>query len=130
MEVRYTERVASWADLVAHLEKHWATERLSPERARVSVSDFTVEVSQVEVFGAPWVEILGRLGTLRFLSPRFALGRNFQVPIGAIGLADGEFVLRQRLPLEQLRFADFDAALTSIAWQCRESSREISGVTP
>lgn len=126
-------RISSWSELLAHLIARWAARVTKEQRALVTIESQAVEVGIVAVFDAPWVELVGTLGSSRHISPLFALERNFQVPIGAIALLDGELVIRQRVPLDNLRLADLDVALGSIAWQCAQGMRELrfgKDVTP
>jgi hypothetical protein len=130
MSIQDAGRVASWDELSTHLTNAWSA-RIASDRAYVSTDGHTIEIAPLEMFGTPWIEVLGRLGSLRFVSPRYILGRNLQVPIGAVALSDGEYVVRQRLPLDHMRVEDFDSVVRDIARQCRESAKEHEGeVTP
>ncbi len=118
--------VTAWPALFAHLAERWGARATRAERAVAIIAGQTVEIGAVDVFGSAWVELVGPIGSARHASPFYILERNFQVPIGAIGLDGGELMVRQRLPLDGLRLVDFDVTLASIASTAQHCAKGIN----
>lgn len=121
-------RLSTWEGLCAVLSELYAatpsTDPLAPGRPglalRVEPAKAPIIVRPTEVPGQPaavvWLELSGVLANaLRSLPPTPVLQRNFELPIGNFAVVGGALMLRQLLPLSELRLEDLKEAISAIA---------------
>jgi hypothetical protein len=146
--------MATWPEVHEHLAKTYADAQERPggvllfsvllEPAILAAGDLwadpgteagervaqPVAAHPLAVFGAPWLELLGAVGSAREAQLTSLLTANLFQPIGAYCLRDGALVLRLLLPLDGLRFVDLDEAIRAIAYQSTWTRDVMRGAAP
>jgi len=119
-----TKRLASWDELCDHVHATYGA-REDSGRIGVAVAGVSaqVELRPVEVLGRPWLEIRGVLTRGEKAPSRPVLAKNFELPIGSLGMVDVELTLRQLLPLGALPSEALDDTIACLAAAITEGAR-------
>src|SRR5262245_45563769 len=95
-------RIASWAQVLAHLSARGAKLRaLGPDRTEATLAPAPgaptgrMTLARIDVAGAAWLELVEVIGSARSLPISNTLIDNANAAIGAFCLVDGELALRQ-----------------------------------
>ena len=128
-------RIATWEQVLAHLAARGTKLRqLGPDRVEATLVSASgapagrMTLARIDVSSAPWLELVGRIGSARSLPITNTLIDNANAAIGAFCLVDGELALRQTLPLEGLRTADLERVIKVMDWRVAET-RKLLAVT-
>lgn len=124
-----TERLATWAEVSAHLTATYPNARVR-EDGRVAVdvplsqrSSQTVIIATHDLHGAAWLDVRAVIGSARYVSPVHALDDNMRASVGALGVEEGQLVLRQLLALEGVRICDLDETIGVLALRCHQARK-------
>jgi hypothetical protein len=72
-------------------------------------------VELAQAFGQPHLLILSDVLSADLIPPKKALQHNMTLAVGALAIAQGTYVLRHVMPLENLTWAVLDAAMEYVA---------------
>lgn len=119
-------RLATWPALHAHVAATFGGASLGddgaiavvvalPATATAAASAVAIELRPIEVQGASWCKATAIVGSMHHLSPAEMLANNARMTIGAYCTHGGALAIRQTLPLGDLRGADLDEALRTLA---------------
>jgi hypothetical protein len=124
------DRIPTWEQVCAHLSARGAKLRaLGADRIEATLAPAPgaapgrMILARSDVGGAAWLELVEVIGSARAVPITNALIDNANAPIGAFCLIDGEFALRQMLPLEGLRAADLDRVIRVMEWRVAETRK-------
>ena len=117
-------RLTSWDQVRAYFSSKYEVVSNGDMIQLAIVDAATVDVRPVEVEGRAWVEISAILGRgLRSIAPTPVLTKNFELPIGVLGMRDGSLMIRQLLPTS-VRVVDLDEVVHATVDAIRESYQQ------
>ena len=118
------KRLASWGELCDHVHATYGA-READGRIGVAAESAAavVELRPIDVLGRPWLEVRGVLTRGGQAPSRPVLAKNFELPIGSLGMVDVELSLRQFLPLGALLAAALDDTIACLTATILEGAR-------